>query len=76
MPTANQWQMPEELRAQLGAAYSALNDFLTDTRDTFDARSERWREGDTGTAVEGWLSDLDDLAESLENVDHTPPDLS
>ena len=59
----------------------ALTDSVAETaREVFDAKSEKWQDGETGTRVRSWidewemtLDDLDlDLPEPLEELD---PDL-
>lgn len=54
-----------ELASDLSAAASEF-------RDTWTARSEGWQEGDKGTAADAWIEGLEEVAQSLENLESEP----
>lgn len=74
----------QELSAKIGQALAALQDvypadenILVDIKDeeqeTFDARSEKWQEGDTGIQLRENIDSLetasDALADAISSVD-------
>lgn len=67
------WTMPEQLAAQVATLATDLGQYAADEREEFDQMSERWRDGDRGTAVDGWLEELGNLADELEALDHEAP---
>jgi len=54
-----------ELATDLSAAAEAF-------RDAWNERTERWQEGDKGTATDAWIEGLEEVAESLENLESEP----
>jgi uncharacterized protein YukE len=56
----------------LATAAETLRDEVAEHRSEFDDKSERWREGDAGTATEAWLDELDNLVDTLDNLDAKP----
>jgi hypothetical protein len=69
---AAKFQLSAKLFEQISTVTGALNDEIADLREAYDDRSERWREGDAGTDVAAWLDELDELAETLENLSSEP----
>jgi hypothetical protein len=63
--------------AALGTARALANIVAETAREEFDAKSERWQDGETGTQVRGWIEqwemNLDEvdleLREVLEELD-------
>lgn len=64
--------LPAELAQRVAALASDLSGYLEDARAEFDTRSDRWRDSDRGVAVDGWLDDVDNLAETLEALPAEP----
>lgn len=71
----------EDLKARANdareMAHSALDEAATDAETYFDERSEKWQEGDAGSAYSEWKDELsnarDTLAEDL-NFEIEDPD--
>lgn len=64
--------LPEKVKTCLADAETALRDYTADARAAWDARSARWQESDAGDEVSGWLDELEDLADSLDQVEEEP----
>lgn len=57
----------------LGEAREFAEDVATTRRETFEDRSERWREGDEGERASGWIEEWERAAGELDEVDLERP---
>lgn len=67
------WRLSDETKHAFGTLLSALEDERVDLTDQWAARSTRWRDGEEGVAVEGWLNDLTDLIDEMQNFETEVP---
>lgn len=72
MPKPDPFQLSPELVERIDQLKTDLDAEILDMRNIFDARSERWRDGERGVDVGGWLDSLDSMAEALEDYTHCP----
>jgi hypothetical protein len=66
------FRLNNELITKINQLASDLNTAAETFRDDWSGRSERWQEGDTGTAVDAWIESLDNLVSDLEAVEAEP----
>lgn len=66
------WKLSAETRKLLTDAHSALAAELDELRGDWSSKSERWQEGDRGTAVDAWLDELAQLADALDSYEDQP----
>ncbi len=68
----------EAYNTKLKEAADLASETASDARDTYDERSDGWREGDKGQAVDSWITELEgfddadlevDLPETIETPD-------
>lgn len=64
--------VPADLAQRIAELASDLTQYLSDAREEFDGKSERWRDGDTGIAVDGWLDEVGEIADALEDFVNSP----
>lgn len=60
--------LPDDLRQRVRELASDLSQFITDAREEFDNRSERWRDSADGVAVDGWIDEVGQVADALEDL--------
>jgi predicted transcriptional regulator len=69
---AYSFELPEELRERVVTLASDLSSLALEAREAFDESRENWRDSDEGVAVDGWIEEIDELAQQLENVPEVP----
>jgi hypothetical protein len=57
----------QTLRAIADAA-NLLEHDLSEAQDYADEKSDKWRESDAGAEYQGWIEDLENLFDAMENV--------
>jgi hypothetical protein len=68
----DKFELSRELRDRVVELATDLRAELEANREAYDEMSERWRDGDKGIAVDGWLDTLDGLADDLEAMESEP----
>lgn len=66
------FKLSSDIASQVASLATDLSAHLDELRGAFDERSDKWRESDKGLAVDGWLDELGDLADALENAPIEP----
>jgi hypothetical protein len=66
---AHKFELSRELRDRVAELTTDLRAELEVNREAYDEMSERWRDGDKGIAVDGWLDDLEGLVDDLEAME-------
>lgn len=65
------WKLPAEALAALAdidKAVQSLYATLTDLRDDWNSRSEKWQDSDYGRDIDTWITSVDELAEAIETA--------
>lgn len=70
--TTHKYRLSPELAARAAALATDLNAELDEHQTEFDGRSERWQEGEAGTAVGAWIEHLEELVTTLEGLPEEP----
>jgi hypothetical protein len=69
---SHKFQISDKTADLLLFAKEALADEMQDHRDAFDEASDRWKEGDKGVAVDGWIDELQNLVDGLDTYENEP----
>lgn len=69
MPT---FALPVDLVDRITSLATDLESFVTDARDQWTERSERWQESGDGVAADGWIEEVEQLGETLTNLPSKP----
>lgn len=66
------FELPAELVSAVASLASELDTFLQDARDSYEERSERWRDSDEAVEVDGWMDDIGAVVDALEALPTVP----
>jgi predicted transcriptional regulator len=66
------FRLSADLTGRIATLASDLRMEAQEHRDAWDEKSEKWQEGEKGTVTDGWIEELDELADALENVSDEP----
>jgi hypothetical protein len=70
MPTS--FALPAELVDRVRSLAAELESFVTDARDEWNERSERWQESGDGVDADGWLEEVEQVGEALTGLPTKP----
>lgn len=65
----NPWALSPDTAEKVRDLASALQEDKDILEEDFEGKSEKWREGEKGVDVEGWIAELDELIGTLEALD-------
>lgn len=65
------WALAEPTRELLLTLMFHLDHHTAELRDRYADKSERWLEGDEAGEVDTWLDELDELRDTLDNIEHS-----
>lgn len=66
------FKLSPEVAEAVAKLASDLRAEAADHQSIWDDRSEKWQEGDAGSAAASWIEDLENLADELENLSEEP----
>jgi hypothetical protein len=69
---AQKWELPSGWVSNFREIRNELENYVLDLRDQFDEQSEKWQESEKGQAVETWLEELDEIAETMDRLEDAP----
>lgn len=72
MANNNAFALNDELMKKVGELASELTVDRDTVQERWDQRSETWQGSDEGNHVLAWIQNLDDLLDTLENLEKTP----
>lgn len=72
MTVADTFELPAEIKVMVAALASNLATYVAEARESFDETADGWRDSTTGIAVDGWIDELGNLADDLENLPEKP----
>lgn len=65
----SRWALAPDTESLVDALRLHLDCHVTELRDRWSDKSERWQESDQGTEVDAWIEALGDLMDTLDNFD-------
>lgn len=66
------FKLSKELAERIATLASDLRMEAQEHRDAWEEKSEKWQEGEKGSLTDGWIEELEELADNLENADEEP----
>lgn len=66
------FKLSTDIAKQIAELATDLNAHLEEHRNAYSRRSEKWQMSDEGGEVDGWLDELQTLADDLENAPEEP----
>lgn len=72
MANNNAFTLSNELVKKIGELATDLSADRDTVQERWDRRSETWQGSDEGNHVLAWIQELDDLVDTLENLEKSP----
>ena len=69
---APKFQLSDALIAKINDLAADLGEAADGFRTDWQEQSERWQDGDKGTAADAWIESLHEAVDALNNLDREP----
>lgn len=66
------FELGADLAQRINELTTDLDEFALTLRTRFERQSQAWRDSPEGVSIDGWIEDVSNLAQSMEDLSEKP----